>query len=176
VAILDIVTVPDHRLGLKSRPIEQVTDEIRALANDMAETMYAAPGVGLAAIQVGVPLQLVVIDVSGGEEKDSLYTLLNARIVENEGKTAIEEGCLSVPGVWYEVDRFETITVEYMDLEGRWHRMTASDMLAIVIQHELDHTRGMLFIDHLSGRQRTKALKKSRDFQREEWLKARREH
>jgi len=175
MALLNIIAVPDHRLRLQSRPVEEITPEIKQLAEDMTETMYVAPGVGLAAIQVAVPLNMAVVDPSAGEEPDQLITLINPRIVENSGRYSVEEGCLSVPGVYAEVDRFDKIVVVYQDLEGTWMELEAEGFLAIVIQHEMDHMKGKLFVDYLPSRDRSKMLRKTREFQREEALKARAE-
>ena len=173
MAMLNIIAVPDHRLRLQSRPVQEITPEIKQLAADMAETMYAAPGVGLAAIQVAVPLNIAVVDPTAGDEPDQLITLINPEIIENSGRASVEEGCLSVPGVYAEVERFNKIVVVYQDLEGQWIEMEAEDFLAIVIQHEMDHMKGKLFVDYLDSRNRSKMLRKTREFQREEAIKAR---
>lgn len=172
MALLDIITIPDHHLRLPSRPVSEITPELKKFAADMAETMYAAPGVGLAAAQVAVPLQVITIDVSSGEKPDSLLTLFNAKIVENSGRTKYEEGCLSIPGVSAEVERFSKVVVEYMDIEGKQHRLEAEGLLAITLQHEIDHQLGKLFIDYLQPKQRAKLLRESREFMHEESLKA----
>ena len=164
MALLNIIAVPDHRLRLQSRPVEEITPEIKQLAADMTETMYVAPGVGLAAIQVAVPLNMAVVDPSAGEEPDQLLTLINPRIVENSGRYSVEEGCLSVPGVYAEVDRFDKIVVVYQDLEGTWMELEAEGFLAIVIQHEMDHMKGKLFVDYLPSRDRSKMLRKTANF------------
>lgn len=149
MAILPIVQFPNPVLAMKCQPIAEVNDDIRRLAADMGETMYEAPGVGLAAPQVGEPIRMVVIDVS--EDKNQLLTLINPVITERgkEEETG-EEGCLSLPGIWEKVTRNTSITVQFMDLDGQKQEIHAEGLLAICIQHELDHLEGTVFIDHLS--------------------------
>jgi peptide deformylase len=149
VAILPIVQFPNPVLAMKCQPVAEINDSLRQLAADMGETMYKAPGVGLAAPQVGEPIRMVVIDVS--EEKNNLLTLINPVITERstEEETG-EEGCLSLPGIWEKVSRSTAITVQYMDLNGQQQELKAEGLLAICIQHELDHLEGTVFIDHLS--------------------------
>ncbi len=168
MSLLNIVKVPDHRLRLQSKPILQITDEIKKLAGDMAETMYAEPGIGLAAIQVGKPIQMIVVDPTAGEEPDGLMTMINPRIVECSKKIKSEEGCLSVPGVKATIERYDKIVVEYIDLEGQGMTLEAEGLLAVVIQHETDHCNGKIFIDRLPAKERAKQLQKSIEFQREE--------
>ncbi len=149
MAILPIVQFPNPVLAMKCQPIAEVNDDIRRLAADMGETMYKAPGVGLAAPQVGEPIRMVVIDVS--EDKNQLLTLINPVITERgEEKETGEEGCLSLPGIWEKVTRNTSITVQFMDLDGQKQEIHAEGLLAICIQHELDHLEGTVFIDHLS--------------------------
>lgn len=149
MAILPIVQFPNPVLAMKCQPVAEINDSLRQLAADMGETMYKAPGVGLAAPQVGEPIRIVVIDVS--EEKNNLLTLINPVITEKstEEETG-EEGCLSLPGIWEKVSRSIAITVQYMDLNGQQQELKAEGLLAICIQHELDHLEGTVFIDHLS--------------------------
>ena len=149
MAILPIVQFPNPVLAMKCQPVAEISDSLRQLAADMGETMYKAPGVGLAAPQVGEPIRIVVIDVS--EEKNNLLTLINPVITEKstEEETG-EEGCLSLPGIWEKVSRSIAITVQYMDLNGQQQELKAEGLLAICIQHELDHLEGTVFIDHLS--------------------------
>ena len=149
MAILPIVQFPNPVLAMKCQPVAEINDSLRQLAADMGETMYKAPGVGLAAPQVGEPIRMVVIDVS--EEKNNLLTLINPVITEKstEEETG-EEGCLSLPGIWEKVSRSTAITVQYMDLDGQQQELKAEGLLAICIQHELDHLEGTVFIDHLS--------------------------
>lgn len=165
MAILEIVTVPDPRLKKPSLPIENIDDDIRRLAADMAETMYAAPGVGLAAVQVGRHLQLITMDVVQQEEKSEdkreLITLINPEIVEQEGKIIWEEGCLSVPGIFEDINRYRKIAVEYLDLDGNSKRIEAEEFMAVVIQHEIDHTKGKVFLDYLSPLKRKLLIRKA---------------
>lgn len=148
MAILDILQYPDERLHTVAQPVAQVDERIQQLVKDMAETMYAAPGIGLAATQVNVHEQVVVIDLS--ETKDQLQVFINARITERDGDTVYEEGCLSVPGIFDKVHRSETITVEALNEKGESFTLHADGLLAICIQHELDHLNGKVFVEHLS--------------------------
>ena len=158
MALLPILRYPDPRLKKSAAPIERIDDSVRALAGDMAETMYEAPGIGLAATQVDVHRQLVVIDVS--EEKNQLLVLINPRILECNGVQEGEEGCLSVPGIYDKVERAETVTVRYMDLEGQEQTRVAEGLLAVCIQHELDHLQGKVFVDYLSQLKQTRIRSK----------------
>jgi peptide deformylase len=148
MAILDILTFPDPRLRKKARPVEQVDGQIRQLIDDMLETMYAAPGIGLAATQVDVQRQVIVIDVSEGH--DTPLCFINPRILTREGSEQMDEGCLSVPGFFETVTRAERVTVEALDRDGHPFRLDADGLLAVCIQHELDHLDGKLFVDHIS--------------------------
>jgi len=148
MALLKILQYPDQRLHTVARPVDAVDDGIRRLAADMAETMYAAPGVGLAATQVDRHIRLIVIDVS--EQKDSLLTLINPVIVERDGEVVHEEGCLSVPGIYEKVTRAEHVKARALDLDGRPFEVEARDLLAICIQHEIDHLDGKVFVEYLS--------------------------
>lgn len=154
MALLPILRYPDPRLKKVAAPVAQIDESIRRLAMDMAETMYEAPGIGLAATQVNVHKQLVVIDVS--ENKDSLLVLINARIVAMEGLQEGEEGCLSVPGIYDKVERAERVTVQYLDLDGKEQTLTAEGLLAVCIQHELDHLKGKVFVEYLSQLKQTR--------------------
>ncbi|MBK7899802.1 MAG: peptide deformylase [Azonexus sp.] len=158
MALLPILRYPDPRLKKSAAPIERIDDSVRALARDMAETMYEAPGIGLAATQVDVHRQLVVIDVS--EEKNQLLVLINPRILDCNGIQEGEEGCLSVPGIYDRVERAETVTVRYMDLEGQEQTRVAEGLLAVCIQHELDHLQGKVFVDYLSQLKQTRIRSK----------------
>ncbi|NMG02377.1 peptide deformylase [Azoarcus taiwanensis] len=164
MALLPILRYPDPRLHLKAKPVEQVDDEIRRLVDDMAETMYEAPGIGLAAIQVNVQKRVIVIDVS--EDKSSLMALINPVIVERRGEQTCEEGCLSVPGIYEKVTRAEEVTVEALDRDGQAFRIEADGLLAVCIQHEIDHLDGKVFVEYLSSlklnRIKTKLAKKAR--------------
>ena len=154
MALLPILRYPDPRLKKVAAPIAKIDESIRRLAMDMAETMYEAPGIGLAATQVDVHKQLVVIDVS--ENKDNLLVLINARIVEQDGEQEGEEGCLSVPGIYDKVERAERVTVQYLDLDGKEQTLTAEGLLAVCIQHELDHLKGKVFVEYLSQLKQTR--------------------
>lgn len=170
MAILPIVQFPNPVLATNCQPVTEVTDSIRRLAADMGETMYKAPGVGLAAPQIGVSIRMVVIDVS--EDKNNLLTLINPIIINRSQEEEIgEEGCLSLPGIWEKVTRNKSITVQYLDLNGQEQKLEADGLLAICIQHELDHLDGVVFIDHLSRLKYDRAcskLKKRRQQERKE--------
>lgn len=170
MAILPIVQFPNPVLAMNCQPVQEINDQIRRLAADMGETMYKAPGVGLAAPQVGEPIRMVVLDVS--EEKNSLMTLINPVITQRSQELETgEEGCLSLPGIWEKVSRSSEITVKYTDLEGQEQELHADGLLAICIQHELDHLDGTVFIDHLSRLKYDRAcakLKKRRQQEKKE--------
>ena len=157
MAVRDILHYPDPRLYQKAEPVAEVDESVRALARDMADTMYAAPGVGLAATQVDVHKRMVVIDAS--ETRDQLLVLINPEIVSREGVQYCEEGCLSVPGIYEAVERAERVTVRALGLDGKSFTVTAEKLLAVCIQHELDHLDGKVFVDYLSRlkQQRIKA-------------------
>ena len=158
MAQLNILHFPDPRLRLKAKPIEKVTDEIRQLANDMLETMYDAPGIGLAASQVNQQKRLIVIDVS--EDKTSPLFLINPELIETEGEREFEEGCLSVPEAYETVTRADTIRVRALNLQGEPFEMDADGILATCIQHEIDHLEGKLFVDYLSNLKRQRIKKR----------------
>ncbi len=149
MAILEIKTYPDPVLLQKAQPVEEFDEELRRLLDDMTETMYDAPGVGLAAPQVGVSLRAIVVDASPRIEGSQLIKLVNPVIVSAEGKTVCEEGCLSVPGVTAEVTRPENVCIEGYDEYGTPVTIKSDTFLATVLQHEIDHLNGVLFIDHL---------------------------
>jgi peptide deformylase len=165
---LTILNYPDPRLHKVAKPIAEVNNAIRNLVVDMAETMYAAPGIGLAATQVDQHIQLIVIDTS--KEQNDLLVFINPKIVAKSGQKEYEEGCLSVPGVYEAVTRAEKITVEALDKEGKPFTMDAEGLLAVCIQHEMDHLLGKVFVEYLSplkrGRIKTKMLKHSREIAR----------
>jgi peptide deformylase len=167
MAIRDILTAPDPILRQKSRPVEAVDDALRALMDDMLETMYKAPGIGLAAIQVGVPLRVLVMDLAGeGEDKKPLF-LVNPEVSEQSAESSpYEEGCLSVPDFYEEVERPSRCRVRYLDYDGKEQVLDAEGLLATCIQHEMDHLEGVLFIDHLSRLKRERILKKLKKDQR----------
>ncbi|HPF22025.1 MAG: peptide deformylase [Hyphomonas sp.] len=162
MAIREILTVPDPRLKEVSKPVEGgVTDELRALMDDMLETMYDAPGIGLAAIQIGVPLRIIVMDLAKeGEEPQPKY-FVNPEIVETVEETLpYEEGCLSVPDIFDEVERPARCRIQYMDYDGFKVDEWCEGLYAVCIQHEMDHLEGTLFIDHLSRLKRQRAIDK----------------
>jgi peptide deformylase len=165
MALLPILTYPDPRLREKARPVEVFDTALRELIDDMAQTMYAAKGIGLAATQVGVARRVVVMDLS--PEHDRLQVLINPTINARDGVQVCEEGCLSVPEVFEEVERAERITVSYLDRDGQVQQMDADGLLAVCVQHEIDHLDGKLFVDYLSrlkqDRLRKKAGKRQRD-------------
>ncbi len=165
MALLKILHYPDPRLHLVARPVSVIDDDLRRLAADMAETMYAAPGIGLAATQVDRQVRLVVVDTS--EDKNRLLTLVNPRILMKEGETVHEEGCLSVPGIYDKVTRAEHVRVQAMNLDGETTEMEATGLLAVCIQHEIDHLDGKVFVEYLSrlkqARIRHKLLKQARE-------------
>ncbi len=164
MALLPILHYPDPRLKKVAAPVTQIDDGIKRLARDMAETMYAAPGVGLAATQVDVHKRLIVIDIS--ENKDHLLVMINPQIISSEGEQVCEEGCLSVPGIYDKVERAARVTVTYLDLDGKQQQRSADELLAVCVQHEIDHLNGKVFVDYLSmlkqGRIKAKLSKQAR--------------
>ena len=160
MTIRKILTEPDPFLRQKSHDVDKVDDDIRKLMNDMLDTMYAAPGIGLAAIQVGIPKRIIVIDLSKEEEKKPLYFINPKIILKSSNKTTYEEGCLSVPGQFAEIDRPDQCHVNYLDYNGRQQELKAKGLLATCIQHEMDHLEGILFIDYLSKLKKSFIVKK----------------
>jgi peptide deformylase len=158
MARLNILHYPDPRLRKPARPVENVDDRIRALVDDMLETMYAAPGIGLAATQVDVRKRIVVMDVS--EEKNQPLAFINPTLLEREGESEAEEGCLSVPGFYETVRRAGRVRVGALDRDGEPFELDASGLLAVCIQHEIDHLDGKLFVDYLSALKRDRIRKK----------------
>ena len=158
MALLNILHFPDKRLRRKAEPVEEVNDSTRQLVEDMFETMYDAPGIGLAAIQVNIPQRVIVIDVS--EDKSRPLALINPEITVLEGIESMDEGCLSVPGVFEKVERADRITVKALNPHGEEFVMDADGLLAVCIQHEIDHLDGKLFIDYLSELKRQRIRKK----------------
>jgi peptide deformylase len=159
MALLPILSFPDPRLRTKAKPVEQVNDEIRQLVNDMLETMYAAPGIGLAASQVDRHIQLIVMDLS--EEKNEPRVFINPSVTPlTEELQPYEEGCLSVPQVFDKVERPARVRIEFLDLEGRQQSVDADGLLAVCIQHEMDHLDGKLFVDYLSPLKRQRIREK----------------
>ena len=156
-----IVIEPDPILREKSAALEKVDDEIRALLDDMLETMYVAPGIGLAAVQVGILKRLIVIDISKNEEKKNPLFLINPEIISRSKKTSIyEEGCLSLPGHFAEVERPAECQIKFVDYDGKEKELQANGLLATCIQHEVDHLNGVLFIDYLSKLKKDMIIKK----------------
>ena len=158
MAILNILEYPDPRLRTKAQPVDVVDDELRRLAADMLETMYAAPGIGLAATQVDVHRRMLVADIS--EEQDTPHIFINPEILERRGTEVMEEGCLSVPGYYESVTRSEWIRVRALNLEGAPFEMELDGLLAVVVQHEMDHLEGKLFVDYLSDLKRQRIRKR----------------
>lgn len=165
MAILTILHYPDERLHKIAAPVTAVNDEIRRLVADMAETMYAAPGIGLAATQVDVHLQIIVIDIS--ERHNGLTVLINPQIIAEEGREEREEGCLSVPGIYEKVTRAEKITVRALDQEGNEFTLETSGLLAVCIQHEMDHLKGKVFVEYLSRLKQSRIKNKLKKHLRE---------
>ena len=165
MAILNILHFPDPRLRTVAQPVETVDDTIRKLADDMLETMYAAPGIGLAATQVNVHKRVIVIDIS--EDKNQPLYLINPEIIELDGVEEMEEGCLSVPGVYETVRRADQVRIRALGLDGKPFEMEANELLAVCIQHEIDHLDGKLFVDYLSQLKRTRIRKKLEKEQRQ---------
>lgn len=165
MAIRPILHYPDERLYTRAKAVVQVDEEIRTLVADMAETMYAAPGVGLAATQIDVHQRVIVIDVS--EARDQLLVLINPTIIERTGRKECEEGCLSVPGIYEMVERAERVKVRALGLDGKPFQTEAEGLLAVCIQHEMDHLDGKVFVDYLSRLKQTRIRAKMRKRQRE---------
>ena len=156
-----ILTEPDPILRKKCEPLEKVDTETKKLMDDMLETMYAAPGIGLAAIQVGILKRVVVIDISKGEEEKKPIFLINPQIIHQSKKTSIyEEGCLSLPGQFAEIERPAECTLKYIDYNGKEKELKADGLLATCVQHEVDHLNGILFIDYLSKLKKDMIIKK----------------
>ena len=156
-----IIIEPDTILRKKSETLEKVNNELRSLMDDMLETMYAAPGIGLAAVQVGILKRLIVIDISKDKEKKNPLFLINPEIVSRSKKTSVyEEGCLSLPGYFAEIERPAECKIEYLNYEGKKSEIDANGLLATCIQHEVDHLNGILFIDYLSKLKKDMIIKK----------------
>jgi len=157
----DIIKLPDPRLRLVSKPVKHIDGEIRKLVADMFETMYAAPGIGLAAIQVGIPQRVVTLDLAKKDDPKNPQVVINPEIVWNSEELGIyEEGCLSIPEIYEEVERPARVKVRYTDLDGTPHEVEVDGLLATCLQHEIDHLNGVLFIDHLSKLKRDRIVKK----------------
>jgi peptide deformylase len=161
MALRDIIKLPDKRLRLVSDRVKTVDAEVRALVADMFETMYDAPGVGLAAIQLGVPKRIVTIDTAKKDEPRAPQVFINPEVVwTSDEKATYEEGCLSIPEYYEEVERPAQVKVKFLDLDGKTREVEANGLLATVLQHEIDHTNGVLFIDHISKLKRDRVVKK----------------
>ena len=161
MALRQILIEPNKILREKSLPVDKVDEDLQKLMDDMLETMYAAPGIGLAAIQVGVPKRVIVLDLSSRDEKKAPMYFVNPEIVnKSEINSTYEEGCLSVPGQFAEIDRPEKCHIKYLDYYGQPKEIQAEGMLATCIQHEMDHLEGVLFIDYLSKLKKTMIVKK----------------
>ena len=161
MALRDILILPDPRLRLVSEPVKMINGETRQLVEDMFETMYAAPGIGLAAIQVGVPARVVTLDLAKKDELPQRQVFINPEITwQSEEKGSYEEGCLSIPDYYEEVERPARVKVKYLDLEGKSCEAEANGLLATCLQHEIDHLNGVLFIDHISKLKRDMVTKK----------------
>jgi peptide deformylase len=158
MAILDILNYPDPRLHTVAKPVKEVNATVRRLIDDMAETMYAAPGIGLAATQVNQHIQLLLVDTS--ETKDQLQVFINPKILERDGEQVYEEGCLSVPGIYESVTRAEKILVEALDKYGKKFTLEAHGLLSVCIQHEMDHLLGKVFVEYLSPLKRNRIKNK----------------
>jgi len=164
MAILEILQYPDSRLTVPARRVEKIDAATRKLVDDMAETMYAAPGVGLAATQVDVPRQIIVIDVS--EDRSDLRVFINPEVTRREGQAVNQEGCLSVPGIYDNVERSESVTVTALDRNGSRFTLNASGLLATCIQHEMDHLEGKVFVELLSDLKQNRIRAKLKKRQR----------
>lgn len=158
MAILDILNYPDPRLHTVAKPVKEVNATVRRLIDDMAETMYTAPGIGLAATQVNQHIQLLLVDTS--ETKDQLQVFINPKILERDGEQVYEEGCLSVPGIYESVTRAEKILVEALDKDGKKFTLEAHGLLSVCIQHEMDHLLGKVFVEYLSPLKRNRIKNK----------------
>lgn len=166
--IRPLVILPDPVLRLVSKPVERVDDDLRRLADDMLETMYDAPGIGLAAIQIGVPLRLLVIDLAKEDQPKAPQVVINPRILgHGDAPSVYEEGCLSIPEYYAEVERPATVTVAYLDRDGKEHTVEAGGLMATCLQHEIDHLNGVLFIDHISKLKRDMVVRKFRKLARD---------
>jgi peptide deformylase len=161
MALREIIALPDKRLRLVSEPVKEITADIRALTDDMLETMYDAPGIGLAAIQIAVPKRIITMDLSKKEEPPEPRVFINPEIISSsEEEESYEEGCLSIPEYYEEVFRPAKVRIRYMDLDGKVHEEDAEGLFSTCIQHEIDHLNGVLFIDHISKLKRDRVIKK----------------
>ena len=161
MALREIIILPDKRLRLKSEPIKRIDATIRKLVNDLFETMYEAPGIGLAAIQIGVPKRVVTMDLSKKEDDHKPQIFINPKVIWKSAETSkYEEGCLSIPEFYEEVERPAQVKVKYLDIDGNEQEIEATGLLATCLQHEIDHINGVLFIDYISKLKRDRIVKK----------------
>ena len=161
MAARDILILPDKRLRLVSKPVAKIDAATRKLVDEMFETMYDAPGIGLAAIQIGEPRRIVTMDLAKKDEPKEPQVFINPEVIGESGEKNIhEEGCLSIPEYYEEVERPASVKVRYLDLDGKQHEIEAEGLLATCIQHEIDHLNGVLFIDHISKLKRDRVIKK----------------
>ena len=161
MALREIIKLPDKRLRLKSEPIKRIDATIRKLVDDLFETMYEAPGIGLAAIQIGVPKRVVTMDLSKKEDDHKPQIFINPEVIWKSAETSkYEEGCLSIPEFYEEVERPAQVKVKYLDIDGNAQEIEASGLLATCLQHEIDHINGVLFIDYISKLKRDRIVKK----------------
>ncbi|MEZ5785387.1 MAG: peptide deformylase [Xanthobacteraceae bacterium] len=161
MALRDILILPDKQLRLVSKPVERIDSTIERLVEDMFETMYHAPGIGLAAIQVGAPLRVVTMDIAKKDEEKAPQVFINPEILSSsEELSTYEEGCLSIPDIHEDVERPARVNIRYLDLAGKAHEAEATGLFATCIQHEIDHLNGVLFIDHISKLKRDRIVKK----------------
>ncbi|MCO5146608.1 MAG: peptide deformylase [Aquamicrobium sp.] len=166
--IRPLVILPDPVLRQVSKPVERVDDALRRLADDMLETMYDAPGIGLAAIQIGVPQRLLVIDLAKDDQPKAPHVVVNPQIVASGDEVSVyEEGCLSIPDYYAEVERPATVTVAYLDRDGKERTLRADGLMATCLQHEIDHLNGVLFIDHISKLKRDMVVRKFKKLARD---------
>ena len=163
--LLNILHYPDPRLRNRAEPVQQFDDELRSLVDDMFETMYDAPGIGLAAIQVNVPKRIIVMDTSEGKNDPRCF--INPEILDSRGKVKTEEGCLSVPGIYEPVERAQWIRMKAFDQHGEAFELEAEDLLAVCVQHEIDHLDGKVFVDYLSELKRQRVRKKLEKLRRQ---------
>jgi len=168
MTIRPLIILPDPTLRQPSRPVERIDMDLRRLSDDMLATMYDAPGIGLAAIQIGIPLRMLVIDLAKGDETPDPRVFVNPQILaRGDGINVHEEGCLSIPEYYAEVERPDTVTVRYLDLDGKQQEIAADGLMATCLQHEIDHLDGVLFIDHISKLKRDMVVRRFRKAARE---------
>jgi len=158
MALLNILNFPDPRLRTKAKQVTEFNQDIITLTDNMLETMYDAPGIGLAATQVNVHQRIITIDIS--EEKNQPLVVINPQIIEKEGEQSIDEGCLSIPGIYEPVKRYNSIRLKAQDKQGEFYELDAEELLSVCIQHEMDHLEGKLFVDYLSEMKRNRIRKK----------------